>query len=482
MALGSNTQAQDFGATAIGVATIATGQMSTAMGITTNAEGYASTSMGSSTWAVGDFSTSMGLSSRANGKSSTAMGHATQANGENSVALGESTETNGRNAVAMGESTNATGDNAVAMGNSSYAIGATSFAAGDGARATGEYAVSMGYHTVAGARGAFAEGVASEAQGVNSVAMAGGKTGQQATNAFAIGSDAEAVLRDSVALGSGALANRVKGHTGYDANTGSTSTETNESWVATANAVAVGGGQSGDGKLVTRQITGVAAGSEDTDAVNVAQLKTMGIKVNGLDTRITQNTSNIETLDTHVKQNTSTIATLDNKVKQNSDDISTLDTQVKKNTDSIAAVNNYAANVDNRLNRMDTRIDRVGAGAAALAALHPQDFDPNDKWDFAAGYGHYRSANAMAIGAFYRPDARTMLSIGGSMGGGENLVNAGVTFKLGKSSPYAGYSKAALTTVIADQKTTIHKLENQVATQQKQIEAIMRQLAEMKKA
>lgn len=119
------------------------------------------------------------------------------------------------------------------------------------------------------------------------------------------------------------------------------------------------------------------------------------------------------------------------------------------------------------INKLDTRIDRVGAGAAALAALHPQDFDPNDKWDFAAGYGHYRSANAMAIGAFYRPDARTMLSIGGSVGGGENLVNAGVTFKLGKSSPYAGYSKAALTTVIADQKTTIHKLENQVATQQK---------------
>lgn len=224
--------------------------------------------------------------------------------------------------------------------------------------------------------------------------------------------------------------------------------------------------------------------------------------ITALDTRVGQNANNISTLhtqmgqaantmaalDTHVKQNTSNIATLDNKVTQNSNTISALDMQVKKNAENIATVSHFNDNFTNRLNRMDDRIDRVGAGAAALAALHPQDFDPSDKWDFAAGYGHYRSANAMAIGAFYRPDERTLLSVGGSMGSGENLVNAGVTFKLGKSSPYAGYSKAALTTVIADQKTTIHKLENQVATQQtqitnqqKQIEEIMRQLAELKK-
>ena len=134
------------------------------------------------------------------------------------------------------------------------------------------------------------------------------------------------------------------------------------------------------------------------------------------------------------------------------------------------------------------RLDRVGAGAAALAALHPQDFDPADKWDFAAGYGHYRTAHAVALGVFYRPNAKTMFSMGGSMGSGENLLNVGVSLKFGKSSPYAGYSKAALTTVIADQKEIITQLKDQnqalsqkVENQQKQIEEILRQLAELKK-
>ena len=87
-----------------------------------------------------------------------------------------------------------------------------------------------------------------------------------------------------------------------------------------------------------------------------------------------------------------------------------------------------------RLDKMDTRINRVGAGAAALSALHPQDFDPDNKWDFATGYGNYKDAHAVAVGAFYRPNEDTMFSVRGSFGGGENMVNAGVTFKLGQKS------------------------------------------------
>ena len=87
-----------------------------------------------------------------------------------------------------------------------------------------------------------------------------------------------------------------------------------------------------------------------------------------------------------------------------------------------------------RLDKMDTRINRVGAGAAALSALHPQDFDPDNKWDFATGYGNYKDAHAVAVGAFYRPNEDAMFSVGGSFGGGENMVNAGVTFKLGQKS------------------------------------------------
>ena len=94
------------------------------------------------------------------------------------------------------------------------------------------------------------------------------------------------------------------------------------------------------------------------------------------------------------------------------------------------AINGLSGSV----NKLGNRINRVGAGAAALAALHPLDFDPDDKWDFAAGYGNYRGANAAAVGAYYRPNEDTMFSIGGSFGGGENMVNAGVSIKLGQGN------------------------------------------------
>lgn len=100
---------------------------------------------------------------------------------------------------------------------------------------------------------------------------------------------------------------------------------------------------------------------------------------------------------------------------------------VNANTAAIGSLNS-------RVNTLDSRIDKVGANAAALAALHPLDFDPDDKWDFAAGYGNYGNENAMAVGAFYRPNEDTMFSVGGSFGTGENMVNAGVSFKIGQGN------------------------------------------------
>lgn len=101
---------------------------------------------------------------------------------------------------------------------------------------------------------------------------------------------------------------------------------------------------------------------------------------------------------------------------------------------NVSQLSMFADNVGGAINQLDNRVNRVGAGAAALAALHPLDFDPDDKWDFATGFGHYKNANAAAIGAYYRPNEDTMFSIGGSFGGGENMVNAGVSFKLGQGN------------------------------------------------
>ena len=103
----------------------------------------------------------------------------------------------------------------------------------------------------------------------------------------------------------------------------------------------------------------------------------------------------------------------------------------------------------NSLNKLDNRINRVGAGAAALAALHPLDFDPDDKWDFAAGYGNYRGANAAAVGLYYRPNEDTMFSFGGSFGGGENMINAGVSLKIGRGN-HVSNSRVAMAKEIRD--------------------------------
>ena len=113
-------------------------------------------------------------------------------------------------------------------------------------------------------------------------------------------------------------------------------------------------------------------------------------------------------------------------------------------------------------NKLDNRIDRVGAGAAALAALHPLDFDPDAKWDFAAGYGNYRGANAVAVGAYYRPNEDIMFSVGGSMGGGENMVNAGVSLKIGAGNSGVTTSRVAMAKEIKAMRDVVAKQDAQI--------------------
>ena len=146
--------------------------------------------------------------------------------------------------------------------------------------------------------------------------------------------------------------------------------------------------------------------------------------------------------------------------------ITALDHQVAANTESIYNINNRVSNLDNRINK-------VGAGAAALAALHPLDFNPDDKWDFAVGYGNYRNANSVAFGAFYHPNEDTMFSLGTNFGNGENMFNAGVSFKIGKGNSYAGVSKAQL---VAENQ----QLKANDALQDREIQELKKALEELK--
>ena len=120
--------------------------------------------------------------------------------------------------------------------------------------------------------------------------------------------------------------------------------------------------------------------------------------------------------------------------------------------------NQTIANIGNQINNLDGRVNKVGAGAAALAAMHPLDFDPDDKWNVSAGYGSYKGSHAGAVGAFYRPDENTMFSIGASVGNGENMVNAGVTFALDRKS-HITTSRTAMAREIMDLRKEITELK-----------------------
>ena len=173
-----------------------------------------------------------------------------------------------------------------------------------------------------------------------------------------------------------------------------------------------------------KKITHVAAGTEATDAVNYGQLKDV-------------------------------------------------ESRVDNNTQAIT-------NINGRVNNLDNRINKVGAGAAALAGLHPLDFDPSDKWNFAVGYGNYRNANSVAVGAFYRPDENTMVSVGTNFGNGENMVNAGVSFKLGQGSSYAGTSKAELVEENRKLKANDAAQDQKIQKQEQEIQELKKALEELK--
>ena len=380
-------------------------------------------------------------------------------------------------------------------------------------------------------------------------------------NAVSIGHNANVQKAGGVALGSGSVASVDKGVAGYDPSTKATSTDMSSTWKATEAAVSVGDTSKG----ITRQITGVAAGAADTDAVNVAQLKKVeakaeaaekkhttvkagdyatvtegtnadggkeytvsGPKMESTDgtVKITDKVENGKKVGYNLSVDTSSLGIEKTKVEAGDNvtvtskktgntttyTVNAKDTVVTGGTATYAAngtgsatlINNdgttatitglkdrytssaslsgdtlnftrndgstYSVsgiassqdikNVTNKVGELGTRVNRVGAGAAALAALHPLDFDPDDKWDFAAGYGNYKDAHAVSVGAFYRPNEDTMFSVGGSFGGGENMVNAGVSVKLGQGN-HVSTSKVAMAKEIVDLKDAVTRLEAQ---------------------
>ena len=259
-------------------------------------------------------------------------------------------------------------------------------------------------NTVSDAKNTVIVGDNRKVTGANNAVIIGSSDAVTTTtvnDAVAIGHNTEVSKEGGVALGSGSKATVAAGAVGYDISTNAPSTDTSAIWKSTASAVSIGDVAND----VTRQITSVAAGTNDTDAVNVSQLKRVQDQIINSTTNISQNTADIK-------------------------------------------------NIKGDISKLDKRVNKAVAGSAALVALHPLDFDPDAKWDFAAGYGHYHNGNAAALGAFYRPNEDVQLSVGSTVGNGETVVNAGLSVKVGAHSNVSR-SRVAIGKEVLELKKTV---------------------------
>ena len=570
----------------------------------------------------------VGDGANASGEGSVAIGQNAAASDLVAIAIGRDAVASGEDSIAIGSDTKATQQYSVAIGNDISYIGRSSTAVGQQAYATGDVSTAIGTMTNVDAKWNAAHqgqwrmagyqstaiGAYSGSWGIASTALGGySRADEKAATAVGYGSHAtaerattlgaasEAIVNDSVAIGALSVADRTGGYVGLYA-----PEDTNSlTWRANAGAVSVG--SSVEGKEFTRQIINVAAGSADTDAVNVAQLKRAMENVNikfeagngivietvkgnegttyKISTNIIGSETNTDTTtvtpsasgdggtiggdtgivvpnpginplpnqpetDNQIQQGTpvkiETVTKPTNFAADEGDalaispretlgikgdsnittktDADGKNIQVTLNKDldvnSVAAktfkagdttINNNGLTINNgpsvtkdgvdaggkkitnvapgelsetskeavngsqlhetninvannsmRISKLGDRVNKVGAGAAALAALHPMDFDPDDKWSFAAGYGNYAGENAAAIGAYYRPDEKVMFSVGGTVGNGENMVNAGVSFALDRTN-HVSNSRTAMAREILDLRAEVNELKAMVA-------------------
>ena len=350
-------------------------------------------------------SVAIGSKNTALGSSALAVGNAAQAKMSESVAIGHEAQADKTWGIAIGTRATASDVRSLALGHQAKstgykanAIGADATANGNHANAIGSSATATGDHAQAFGAGAQATGVRTNVFGSDAAATA--------DYSIAIGNKANASTANSIALGADSTTRSATNVT-----SATVAGHTYGGFAGTSPVGSVSVGKAGQ----ERQIHNVAAGkisSDSTDAVNGSQLYSVA---NDLQTQINNSTP--------------------------------------------GQINNNITNLNNRVGNVEKRVNKVGAGSAALAALHPLDFNPDDKWTIAAGYGHYHNANSAALGAFYRPNEDTMFSVGGTVGTGESQLNAGVSIRLGKRSPESR-SRVAMGREIAELNARLQDMEN----------------------
>lgn len=363
-------------------------------------------------------SVAIGSENTAAGSSALAVGHNANALMNESIAIGHSANAARTWSTAIGTRANASEVRSQAIGYEAQAAGYKANAIGSGAQATGAHTNAIGSSAIASGDHAQAYGAGAHAIGDRSNAF-GSDAHATADHAMAIGDHSIASDANSVAIGfqsqsAPARAVREASITTTSLTSGApiaTHRYGGFAGVGSATNGSVSVGQVGQ----ERQIKNVAAGeisATSTDAVNGSQLFSVA--------RDLQN-------------------------------------QIDNTTPG--QINNNITNLTNRVGDVEQRVNKVGAGSAALAALHPLDFNPDDKWTVAAGYGHYHNANSAALGAFYRPNEDTMFSIGSTVGNGNPQLNAGVSIRLGKRAPESR-SRVAMGREIAELNARLQDVEN----------------------
>ena len=350
-------------------------------------------------------SVAIGSKNTALGSSALAVGNEAKAKMSETIAIGHEAQADKTWGIAIGTRATASDVRSLALGHQAKstgykanAIGADATANGNHANAIGSSATATGDHAQAFGAGAQATGVRTNVFGSDAAATA--------DYSIAIGNKANASTANSIALGANSTTRSATNVTNA-----TVAGHTYGGFAGTSPVGSVSVGKAGQ----ERQIHNVAAGkisADSTDAVNGSQLYSVA---NDLQTQINNSTP--------------------------------------------GQINNNITNLNNRVGNVEKRVNKVGAGSAALAALHPLDFNPDDKWTIAAGYGHYHNANSAALGAFYRPNEDTMFSVGGTVGTGETQLNAGVSLRLGKRSPESR-SRVAMGREIAELNARLQDMEN----------------------
>lgn len=271
--------------------------------------------------------------------------------------------------------------------------------------------------------------------------------------------DADGNYKYTVGFDEAKLINTIKEN---DTNTVTTVADDGKGYIGVTDAMDTDGNHNytvafDEGKLIQtiedqdRYVNGGSIGEDGSITLNVHNGRDVTLEGQMKDARLTD----IE------RDKEAGTATLVVKDRYNPEEVNRLtidDIASKEQNDrDHAEFREHFSELDHRVDNLGSRVDKVGAGAAALAALHPMDFDPDDKLTFAAGYGNYKGRNAAAVGAFYRPDEKVMLSVGGTFGNGENMVNAGISFSLDRTARVSN-SRTAMAKEIVDLRANVANL------------------------